>query len=209
MAQYATDVFTTEAEAKVRSRDMGLEGRTHVYEYDAQAVYMPGGSHEEYMAYYGGTPSPEALSGISWQDLATWLLDQLIYKNQETPFVKFDDEQRIVYGWASVATDKGVPLVDKQGDYIPMDTLEKAVNEFMEHIRVGHTMHEGEITGQVIHSMPLSKEIAGALGIHCEREGWIVGYKVWDEKVWDRVKSGELKAFSIGGYASSEDYNIA
>ena len=120
--------------------------------------------------------------------------------------LKVDDEQRIIYGWASVITEKGEVVVDRQGDVIEAETLVKAVNEFMEHVRVGKTMHEGEATGQVIHSLPVTKEICDALGIQCDREGWVVAYKVYDDAVWDRVKSGELRAFSIGGRAVKEDY---
>jgi len=120
--------------------------------------------------------------------------------------LKVDDEQRIIYGWASVITEKGEVVVDRQGDVIEAETLVKAVNDFMEHVRVGKTMHEGEATGQVIHSLPVTKEICDALGIQCDREGWVVAYKVYDDAVWDRVKSGELRAFSIGGRAIKEDY---
>ena len=120
--------------------------------------------------------------------------------------LKVDEEQRIIYGWASVVTEKGEVVVDRQGDVIEAETLVKAVNDFMEHVRIGKTMHEGEATGQVIHSLPVTKEICDALGIQCDREGWVVAYKVYNDDVWDRVKSGELRAFSIGGRATKEDY---
>jgi hypothetical protein len=53
----------------------------------------------------------------------------------------------MVYGWASVVTEKGEPVVDRQGDVIEPDTLVKAVNNFMEHVRVGKAMHVGEQVG--------------------------------------------------------------
>lgn len=124
----------------------------------------------------------------------------------EGEILKVDEEQRIIYGWASVVTEKGEPVIDRQGDVIEPDTLVKAVNEFMEHVRVGKTMHEGEETGKVIHSLPITKEICDALGIQTDREGWVVAYKVYDDNVWGRVKSGELRAFSIGGRATKEEY---
>ncbi len=124
----------------------------------------------------------------------------------EGKILKADDEQRMVYGWASVVTEKGEPVIDRQGDVIEPDTLVKAVNNFMEHVRVGKTMHVGEQTGVIVHSMPVTKEIGEALGIQSDREGWIVAYKVYDDAVWDMVKSGELAAFSIGGRAIKEDY---
>ena len=126
-------------------------------------------------------------------------------KNIEGKILKTDDEQRMVYGWASVVTEKGEAVVDRQGDVIEADTLVKAVNEFMEHVRVGKAMHTGEQVGTVVHSLPITKEIGDALGIQSDREGWVVAYKVFDESVWDMVKSGELAAFSIGGRAMKEE----
>jgi len=125
----------------------------------------------------------------------------------EGQILKTDEEQRIVYGWASVITEKGERVVDRQGDVIEAETLVKAVNEFMEHVRVGKTMHTGEQTGTVIHSLPITKEIGDSLGIQSDREGWIVAYKVYDDEVWDQVKSGKLAAFSIGGRAIKEKLN--
>ena len=128
-------------------------------------------------------------------------------KSIEGQILKADEEQRLVYGWASVVTEKGEPVVDRQGDVIEPDTLVKAVNGFMEHIRVGKQMHTGDQIGAVIHSMPITKEIGESLGIQSDREGWIVAFKVYDDNVWAKVKSGELAAFSIGGRAIKEDYS--
>lgn len=119
--------------------------------------------------------------------------------------LKVDDEQRMVFGWASVVTENGEAVIDRQGDVIEPETLVKAVNEFMEHVRVGKAMHTGEQVGVVVHSLPITKEIGEALGIHSNREGWIVAYKVFDDAIWERVKSGELAAFSIGGRAMKEE----
>lgn len=125
----------------------------------------------------------------------------------EGQILKTDEEQRIVYGWASVVTEKGEVVVDRQGDVIEPDTLVKAVNKFMEDVRVGKSMHTGDQIGMVLHSMPITKEISEPLGIQSDREGWVVAFKVYDDDVWNRVKSGELAAFSIGGRAMKEDYN--
>jgi hypothetical protein len=298
-AQYANDVFTTEMEARSRSMDMGCGGAIHVHEIDGQAVYMPCGSHEEYLDYYRtedeDKPSedrlealrvivqevmkeefakaeyqgekvtlnkPRRLSGGNkkfevfvqdgdrvkrvtfgdpnmeirrddpkaranfrsrhscdtkkdkttagywscrmWEG-GTSVSD--LTKNIEGQILKADDEQRMVYGWASVVTEKGEPVVDRQGDVIEPETLVRAVNKFMEHVRVGKEMHKGDQIGAVIHSMPVTKEIGESLGIQSDREGWVVAFKVYNDDVWAKVKSGELAAFSIGGRAIKEDYN--
>lgn len=208
--QVSNDVYSTEAECKSRSYDMGLGGNVHVVQ-DAhgQAYYMPGKSREEYMAYY--QPDMNMDEPSEEKDAMSLAIEAIIgavmNKSVEGQILKVDEEQRIIYGWASVSTEKGEPVVDLQGDVIHMSTLEKATNEFMEHVRVGKTMHVGDQTGMIIHSMPLSNEIAKALGIQSDLEGWIVGYKVYDDEVWKMVKSGELRAFSIGGRAMKEEFN--
>jgi hypothetical protein len=208
--QYATDVFTTQAEARVRSMELGLDGVTHVYDYEGQAVYMPAASHEAYMAFMGGyTPEMEEASPVDRLEALRAIVAEIIgksmTKNIEGKILKTDDEQRMVYGWASVITEKGEPVVDRQDDMIEADTLVKAVNEFMEHVRVGKAMHVGEQVGTVVHSLPITKEIGDSLGIQSDREGWVVAYKVFDDDVWAMVKSGELAAFSIGGKAIKEE----
>jgi len=299
--QLANDVFSTEAEARVRSMDLGMNGSTHAHpDAQGQAHYMPGESHEAYMAYYDKeteeAPSQDRLEAlrvviqeIMKEDFAKaeyqgekvtlnkprrikggnkkfevfvqsggkikrvafgdpnmeirrddpkaranfrsrhscdtkkdkttagyWScrmweggtsVSELTKTNIEGQILKADEEQRLVYGWASVVTEKGEPVIDRQGDIIEPDTLVKAVNNFMEHIRVGKEMHKGDQIGAVIHSMPITKEIGESLGIQSDREGWIVAFKVYNDDVWARVKSGELAAFSIGGRAIKESYD--
>jgi len=299
-AQYANDVFTTEMEARSRSMDMGCGGAIHVHEVEGQAVYMPCGSHEEYLDYYRtedeqedasvdrlealrvivqevmkeefakaeyqgekvtlnkprrlsggnkkfevfvqdgdkvkrvtfGDPNmeirrddPKARANFRSRHSCDTKKDKTtagywscrmweggtsvseLTKSVEGQILKADEEQRMVYGWASVVTEKGEPVVDRQGDVIEPETLVKAVNGFMEHVRVGKEMHKGDQIGAVIHSMPVTKEIGESLGIQSDREGWIVAFKVYNDDVWAKVKSGELAAFSIGGRAIKEDYS--
>tara|TARA_R110000803_G_scaffold78672_2_gene143886 strand:+ start:1549 stop:2214 length:666 start_codon:yes stop_codon:yes gene_type:complete len=214
-AQYANDIFTTAEEARSRSMDMGLGGEIHVSDYNEQAVYMPAASEDAYIAYYeqlAGIPTEEEQEDAPMGRIEALraIVAEVIGKNMtktniEGKILKTDDEQRMVYGWASVVTEKGEPVIDRQGDVIEADTLVKAVNEFMEHVRVGKAMHTGDQVGVVVHSLPITKEIGDALGIQSDREGWVVAYKVFDDAVWNMVKSGELAAFSIGGRAMKEE----
>ena len=204
------DVFSDPLSAKSRSNAIGLEGSIHAYDVNGQAYYVPGETHDAYishMEYPQGTEEEtEELSEDRMVAALRAVVAEIMCKADITgQILKVDDEQRLIYGWASVITEKGEAVVDLQGDIIEADVLVKAVNEFMENVRVGKTMHVGEETGKVIHSMPVTKEIGDALGIQSDREGWIVAYKVYDDSVWDRVKSGELRAFSIGGRAQREE----
>jgi len=122
----------------------------------------------------------------------------------EGQIVKQLDEERLAFGWAYVATVKGEVSLDHSGEFIRADQLAKAATNFMLSVRTAKRMHSGESIGEVIHSMPLTNDVAKALGIQSDREGWIIAIKVHDEQVWQDVKSGKLSAFSIGGRALKE-----
>lgn len=207
------DVFSDPLSAKSRSNALGLEGRVHVYDLDGQAYYVPGATHKEYlehMEYGDKVEDYEEVTEDRMVEAIRAVVAEIMNKSDKTQedfkVLKVDDEQRIIYGWASVTTYKGDLVVDLQGDVIKTETLHKSVNDFMENVRVGKLMHSGEVVGQIIHSFPISKEICSALGIQSDMEGWITGYKVYDEQLWEDVKVGKYGAFSIGGAAQKEEY---
>lgn len=125
--------------------------------------------------------------------ITTLLSDQTV--------LKIDKDQRIVWGWASVSTLKGKVLVDLHDEVISTDEMVKAANKFMLNVRAAKAMHTGDQIGEVIHSLPLTKELGESLGIQCEYEGWIIAMKIHDDEIWEKVKTGEFSAFSIGGRA--------
>ena len=128
-----------------------------------------------------------------------------IQENSKTEIVKIsevfkaDEDQRIVYGWASVISENGVDVEDLQGDVIKAEELVSSTTEFMKTVRTAKAMHQGDKIGTVVHSLPLTAEIAKSLDIETTREGWIVGMHIESDEIWKSVKEGTLKAFSIGG----------
>jgi Putative phage serine protease XkdF len=122
----------------------------------------------------------------------------------KSDILKTDDDQRLVYGWAYVCTVKGEISLDHSDEFIRPDQIVKAATNFMLDVRTAKAMHTGNAVGEVVHSLPVTKEIASALGIQTDREGWILAMKIHDDNVWKDVKSGRLSAFSIGGRALKE-----
>lgn len=115
-----------------------------------------------------------------------------------------DDELRVVWGWASVATVGGRPVIDHEGDIIPVAELQKAAHEFMAKSRIGGVDHsyEGDDPvqiGEVVDSVVLTRDVQKALGVDLGREGWWVGVKIHDDAIWQGIKDGQYAAFSIGG----------
>lgn len=219
--QIDDDMFTTPAEATVRSMDLGLEGEIHVHEKDGQAVYMPGEDHEDYlerireMAGIESDDSEPVKQGLLERAISAIIgaiMQQVsVNKSQEEATVlKVDDEQGLVYGWAYVSTEDGNLLVDSQGDSIEPIEMEKMATDFMLNSRNAKVMHKGEDVGTFVHSFPMTNDIMKAFDIYCDREGWIVAMKPASEEVMKAYKSGDYTGFSIGGKAGDvEEYDAA
>lgn len=123
------------------------------------------------------------------------------------PIVRSAPERREVYGFLSVArTADGEVVTDSHGSQIPVEELERAAHAYLVEARGVGEMHERMGVGVVIESCVLTREKQAALpprGIpegHVH-EGWFVGFRVDDPETWEKVKRGELRAFSIGGTA--------
>lgn len=219
--QVEDDMFTTPAEAVVRSMDLGLEGEIHVHEKDGQAVYMPGEDHEDYLerireiAGIESDDSEAVKEGLLERAISAIIgaiMQQVsVNKSQkEATVLKVDDEQGLVYGWAYVSTEDGNLLVDSQGDSIEPIEMEKMATNFMLNSRNAKVMHKGENVGQFVHSFPMTNDIMKAFDIYSDREGWIVAMKPDNEDVMKAYKSGKYTGFSIGGKAGDvEEYDAA
>lgn len=122
---------------------------------------------------------------------------------------KFDGDKRLVFGWANISEVNGSPVVDKQGDYIPVEHLEDAAHNYVLNTRVGGDMHRRTADGRPHHVSDLvesvvftdekiSKMFPDQDTSHIPR-GWWVGFKVWDDDAWGLVKKGARTEFSIHG----------
>lgn len=121
---------------------------------------------------------------------------------------KVDEEKRLVFGWASVSvTVDGQEVVDLQEDMIDPETLEEAAYKFAEFYRDGGEMHERTGVAVMVESVVLTAEKQLAIGIPAGTlpVGWWLGFRVTDDDVWKKVKSGEYNMFSIGGKAIREE----
>lgn len=139
-----------------------------------------------------------------------------VYITEEVPIddacrvdMKFDitkakEDECLVSGWANVAVnaDGSLPL-DWQDDIIRPEVLEKAAINFMMDYRGSGVMHQGESQGVVVESIVFTKEKQAAIGIPegCVPEGWFITVKVTNPDVFQAVKNGTYKMFSIQGNA--------
>ena len=124
--------------------------------------------------------------------------------------LKVDEELGIVFGWGIICTEKGENYFDTQGDHIPDKAMLKATSEFMYEIRAAGEMHARHANGDavhkgiIVHSMPLTKELAESFGITTEKTGWLIGMKP-DSDMLDKFRDGTYKGFSIGGLRGEDE----
>lgn len=117
---------------------------------------------------------------------------------------KVQEDQQLVFGWLYVSKKAdGTNVVDHSLETVDPATLEKASYKFALEFRVAKEMHEGPQIGRLVEIMVFTPEKRAALGVPdgILPDGIWVGFKIDDEQVWKRVKSGELRMFSFGGRA--------
>lgn len=112
---------------------------------------------------------------------------------------KADADQGLVFGWASVVEENGRLIIDKQGDAILPEDLEKAAYDFVLHARQHGEMHKDIGTGRLVESMVFTTEKQALLGINLGKVAWWTGFQIDDPGTRAAIKSGKFPEFSIGG----------
>lgn len=139
-------------------------------------------------------------------------------KKEITPIAKADNKKQIVY---AVVLDPH--RVDSQGDIVPPAEIEKAAHEWLIKSRVIGYMHKTMTDEKVVESWIVpypegeyEKAIEGKdhrvyrfkFGSDFVSSGtWILGVRLSDER-WAQYISGEINAFSMGGYSAAKKINL-
>jgi hypothetical protein len=131
--------------------------------------------------------------------------------------VKLAGDKHLVFGWFSIVSIGDKVIEDTQGDMITPETIESACYDFVLNARKGGEMHEssndGEVrgVGQLVESVVFTREKQQAMVASLHAQGitdavislgcvaWWGGMYIHDNDTWDKVTSGELRAWSIGG----------
>lgn len=97
------------------------------------------------------------------------------------PINKVDDEQRMVWGYAST------PDLDSDGEIIELNAIEKALPEYMKFPTI-REMHQPKAAGRTVEAT-------------VDNKGLFIGAKIVSDEAWNMVKEGVYAGFSIGGKA--------
>ena len=109
-----------------------------------------------------------------------------------------------MWGWASIVEQDGQAVVDLQGDVIDDHELLKMAHDFVSGSRAGGYMHakgaDKKIiqVGEVVESLVFTRDLQKAMGIDLGHIGWLIGMHIPDPDLFQKVKDGQLPAFSIG-----------
>jgi hypothetical protein len=135
-------------------------------------------------------------------------------KDDEINICKLDAEKRIVTG---IVHDPYI--VDAHGDWIPPNEMENIAYEYMENFRKIKDRHRdvmGKSKAVVVESWiekyPTTADYKAAIAgkphdIFRIKHGkdfvnsgsWVMSMKIHDDQMWNDIKSGKIKAFSLGG----------
>lgn len=118
------------------------------------------------------------------------------------PEAEVDEDRQFVAGWASVVSVGGKPLIDAQGDTMTEEDLVASAEEFMRSYRRGKKSHQGDADKvEFVQSVVFTKEVQDVLGIDLGFVGWWLGGYVRDDELWEDVRAGTFRGFSVGGSA--------
>ena len=136
-------------------------------------------------------------------------------KEEEVKAFLESDERHMVYG-AALIPDKDIYRNNGEQEFyisFTKESIERMSQDFMKNYRQNEVTLDHEemanditITESWLVEDPY-KDKANALGINVPKGTWMVGMKVNQIDVWERVKSGELKGFSVESMISLEEFS--
>lgn len=143
-------------------------------------------------------------------------VDYVALEKQDEVEVKLSsDERHICYGPALIPNKDIYRNNGEQEFYINFteDSIVKMSQEFMKDYRQHEVnlQHEDEVEDVFVCESWIVedpyKDKANALGFNIEKGTWMIAMKVNNDEVWEKVKNGELKGFSVESAISLEDFS--
>jgi hypothetical protein len=128
---------------------------------------------------------------------------------QKMELATVDGEKRILMGPALIPNKQIYRKNDKHGEfyiYFSEDTVRKASEMFFKNGKQNNATyeHEKEIDGMTVVESWLiedpAKDKSSIYGFDLPKGTWMISMKVNNDSVWNKVKDGEVKGFSIEGY---------
>ena len=163
----------------------------------------------------GQTEGVYALSVVenpAMQDLWIALSEQ----PQTIEFAEVDNEKRLLLGAALIPNKKIYRNIDGNEFYITFseETIEKLAHNFLKQQNNNNSSleHETKLSGMSVTESWIvedpNKDKSNLYGKTYEKGTWVAMMKVDNDNVWQKVKSGEVKGFSIDALLSLQEINL-
>ena len=110
---------------------------------------------------------------------------------------KADEQRQLCYG----VVLKPAPFVDTQGDVISKEEIEEAAHRFMEESRLYDLFHKEDLDSRAavpVESYVTPQDVQWGDKV-IPAGSWVVVTHIKDAAVWEKVKKGEVNAYSIRG----------
>jgi len=129
-------------------------------------------------------------------------------KEHEVKLAQIDSEKRILMGAALIPNKQIYRKVDKDEFYVffSKETVKKASELFLQNGNQSNAtlQHQSKIDGMTVveswiiedEQMDKSKKYGFSLPVGT----WMISMKVENDDIWQKVKDGEVKGFSIEGF---------
>ena len=144
--------------------------------------------------------------------------ETLVYMSEDKEDIKLSsDEKHMVYS-AILVPDKPIYRNDGEHEFyltFTKESIERMSQEYLKEFRqMNVTLQHSEDAPEVClveswlkSDLALDKSVALGLNPNLPVGSWIGGFKVNNVDVWDRVKNGELRGFSVESMISLEDFS--
>jgi hypothetical protein len=175
---------------------------------DAIAIH----SHDGATKFVYDDPK-ESDAGVSKSRLSRQgVIRRVADNDRETVIAKVDHEKHVVYG---VVLDPYI--IDAHDDWVPPNDVEETAHNWLASSRKMRTEHEEDLAAVPVESyvMPYPTPEDYRKAVACEPHriwrlkfgadyvhsgAWVLGTRILDQAAWDAIVSGELGAYSIGGF---------
>lgn len=131
-------------------------------------------------------------------------------------FAQVDEEKRLLLGAALIPNKKVYRNINGNEFYITFseETIEKLAHSFFkkQHNNNSSLEHEIKLNGMsVVEAWTVqdpNNDKSNAYGKTYEKGTWVTMMKVDNDEVWQKVKNGEVKGFSIDGLLGLKETNL-
>ena len=117
----------------------------------------------------------------------------------DVDIIQKNDEKQFVLGRVMIPGK-----VDADGDVINKEETEKAAHRFMQNSHTIGLTHQYYSPDTYLVENYLAPVDFEKNGKQIDQGTWMAGVQIKNDEIWQAIKEGQLRAFSVGGWASKE-----